>query len=379
MDALSNFIRDINDFEREKRSCGSGNFGVVYKGAEKRTGKTVAIKFLNNTNTYEQNLHLSRELQILARVKHPSCLQLIGFALPDRNNSIPKIIMPFCPNGNLKNAINKRFKKNIPDDVFDATKMTCSIYGISSAMAYLHSQGIVHRDLKPENILFDNNMEVLVTDFGISKVVVDNAKMTLSIGTPQYLAPEAIEGHITLPNAIDIYSFAVTLLSYFVQEITFSDHKKLNQTGVMYRIGNGERFDIPETVPEGFRNLIESCWNSNPDKRPTFQNLCTMFETDESLWFPGTNADVYTDYIKRIKSSTGDLSPSSAVSSMNSLSSTPIIHSNHLPKDDQYAQSGTTIHKNGSQGFIASPEVDAIFRATAPPFSRGEKRRHKKY
>ena len=66
---------------------------------------------------------------------------------------------------------------------------------ILSAVDYLHSLNIVHRDLKPENLLYksaDDDSKIMLSDFGLSKILVDNSKMKTACGTPGYVAPEVL-------------------------------------------------------------------------------------------------------------------------------------------------------------------------------------------
>mmetsp|Transcript_1390 Transcript_1390/g.1262 ORF Transcript_1390/g.1262 Transcript_1390/m.1262 type:complete len:133 (+) Transcript_1390:924-1322(+) len=62
------------------------------------------------------------------------------------------------------------------------------------ALDYLHELGVVYRDLKPENILMDGDGHICLTDFGMAKVLKKNEKTNSFVGTPEYLAPEIIDG-----------------------------------------------------------------------------------------------------------------------------------------------------------------------------------------
>ena len=84
-------------------------------------------------------------------------------------------------------------RKSIPPKTWTDTKKLINVYGIASAMSYLHSHNIIHRDLKPANILEDDNFFPKIADFGLSKIYHQNKTTESTVGfkgTPIYNAPE---------------------------------------------------------------------------------------------------------------------------------------------------------------------------------------------
>jgi len=86
---------------------------------------------------------------------------------------------------------------------------------VARALDYAHSQGVVHRDIKPSNILIDKHGEVLLTDFGIAKMMQDSGGTQITgtgsiLGTPEYMSPEQAEG-VNIDQRTDIYSLGVVL------------------------------------------------------------------------------------------------------------------------------------------------------------------------
>ena len=98
-------------------------------------------------------------------------------------------------------------------------------------------------------------------------------------GTPSYLAPEILkEGKYT--KSIDVYSYGIILYEIFTGEVPFQNMKfyKITQS-----IVNGERPKFPTPIPKCQRDLIESCWSQDPNKRPTFSKICSELKNNSDL------------------------------------------------------------------------------------------------
>ena len=144
---LSNFI---------KQNCiGQGSYGKVYKVKELKSQEIYAAKVLIDTLNFTSNdqiIDISRELNIMSQLNHPSVLKLVGFSPFDFKKKLrPVIITEYASNCTLEDLISKQ-RNIISGSIFDDTHKLIIIYGIASAMAYLHSHNIIHRDLKPSNI-----------------------------------------------------------------------------------------------------------------------------------------------------------------------------------------------------------------------------------
>lgn len=302
---LSNFVQDIeNDYEI-KGILGKGAFGIVSEAFRKTDGLHCAIKKQIATSMKsEEQKYLLRELGILAKVQHPNCLQLIAFTL----NPVPIIVTPYMAHGTLEDALKARFTRNPKYAGFNETKRMCSLYGICSAMAYLHSLSILHRDFKPANIFLNDDFDVVIADFGLSRSVQENANMTLNIGSPLFMAPELFtDDYETLTNALDVYAFGVTLLFYFSERVDRLDDGKgriVSPQKLLLRIARGARFVRPPDMPDSFWNIYQKCSTDVVAERPSFQQLADMFETQEDLRLEGINVDEYLDYVQKLKAKT---------------------------------------------------------------------------
>lgn len=126
--------------------------------------KSILDEVVNPKDTIR---NLVREVNIICKLNYPSIIKFIGFSLNDfEGNSKPVLITEYMPNGSLSDLIEQE-RRSICNPKYNFTRKLIIIFGISSAMSYLHAHNIIHRDLKPDNILIDSNLnpKLLISDF----------------------------------------------------------------------------------------------------------------------------------------------------------------------------------------------------------------------
>lgn len=328
---LAEYAVDVKRmFRINRKMVDKGNFGEVYEGWRKSDDKHVAIKKLIQTELdVEEQKSLIRELQILSNLKHPNCLDLVGFSVDKRVT----IITPFMPNGSLENALKGCFEGDPGFENFTPTKRMCSIYAICSVMSYIHSLNIIHRDFKPENVFLNEDYEIVIADFGLSRIVQENVNLTTgTIGSPLYMAPEIYSGVYT--NSVDVYSFGVTLFNYFVYPIT--DHVILDdgkgkikgKVNFLKRVREGARFKQDDDFPDNYFQIYQHCVDKNPSARPSFKELAELFENNDDLLLDEVDRDEYHAYIEKCKKRLIDIEEAKKKPPQPepSLPSTPVLY-----------------------------------------------------
>ena len=285
---------------------GNGTFGKVYKVQDKRRNKIFAAKILKKEiEELDQNHinYITREINIMSKLKHPSIVNLIGFSPKDfKGNPKPVIVTELVKEGTLTKFIElERLSRSDPK--WDDTHKLIALYGIASAMSFLHEHNIIHRDLKPDNILMDENLYPKICDFGLSKIDPQSTE-NISFesesklkGTPIYSAPEVFSGLIYSKPG-DVYSFALIAYEIITNDRPFPDIENIYI--LINNVCSGKRPEFKNPIKESYKNLIERCWSQDPEKRPTFTEIVNVLEKPEFITdlIDSSQFNNYIDYIK---------------------------------------------------------------------------------
>lgn len=171
-----------------------------------KDGRAVAVKRL-----YERSLkrveQFKNEIEILKSLKHPNLVILYGCT--SRHSRELLLVYEYISNGTLAEHLHGNRAEARP--LCWSTRLNIAIE-TASALSFLHIKGIIHRDIKTTNILLDDNYQVKVADFGLSRLFpMDQTHIsTAPQGTPGYVDPEYYQCY-QLNEKSDVYSFGVVL------------------------------------------------------------------------------------------------------------------------------------------------------------------------
>ena len=201
------------------------------------------------------------EIEILKICQHPNIIHLYEVF---ENEEFFYIIMEYCAGGDLFSYLEKRHF-HIRED------RACQIiHKILTALYYIHSYGIIHRDIKPENILMtslDNNADIKILDFGLSKILGPGEYCIEPYGTLSYVAPEVLLEK-SYNKQVDLWSLGITTYLIVGGSLPF-DHIKNDKEIARQTINDPPPFkgNVWKRVSEEAIDFIKKLLVKDPEKR----------------------------------------------------------------------------------------------------------------
>lgn len=240
------------------RCLGKGAFGTVHLVKQKATGRLYAQKqFRKATLTVHKRLveQTRTERTILESVnRHPFVVKLF-YAFQDHEKLY--LILEYAQGGEL-------FTHLAMERMFSEETAAFYMAEIVLALEHLHTNvRVVYRDLKPENCLLDAEGHLLLTDFGLSKVAVDDDDRCNSVlGTVDYMAPEVVEGK-NYGMAVDYWSLGAIGHDLLTGSPPFggNNHAKIQQNIVKQKLA------LPYFLGPDAKDLLTRLLRKEPSKR----------------------------------------------------------------------------------------------------------------
>ena len=243
-----------------------GGMGAIYRAVDTRLGKTVALKVvradrLGSTTGGEARQRFLREALAISKVDHRNVVRVLDFGFA---KDTPYLAMEYLRGRDL----GKLVKSN--PGFFPISEIVDVMLGVCAAVRACHDAGIIHRDLKPSNVFLcegDSEREVKILDFGVSKAPIagDLTRDGQILGTPQYLAPEQVDGK-AVPQT-DQYAIGVMLYLCLTKTLPYQKHGSL---GLLRAILVG-KFTPPRALradlPEKLEAIILRAMRIAPEER----------------------------------------------------------------------------------------------------------------
>ncbi|MEZ4666664.1 MAG: protein kinase [Anaerolineae bacterium] len=211
--------RKIGKYEVIER-LGRGGMAEVYRAYQSSLDRYVAIKVLHAflADDPEFKSRFEREAQNIAKLKHPNIVQVYDFDYDTEGESY-YMVMELVDGTTLKDRVGSIVARG---ELLPISEVIRIIREAAGALAYAHSRNMIHRDVKPANLMLDHDNRVVLTDFGIAKIVT-GAQFTASggmVGTPAFMAPEQGLGEAGDERS-DLYSLGIIMFQLLVGKLPY--------------------------------------------------------------------------------------------------------------------------------------------------------------
>jgi serine/threonine protein kinase len=255
-----------------------GGMAYLYLAQELRSRTTVVLKTpkLSLAADKEFLRRFTREIKVLRALKHPNIVPILDSG---EHQGLPFFVLKYLPNGTLRDRLPVDENGRRQPVWFD--QLVTWLGPIADALDYIHGKNLLHRDVKPDNILFDADDTPRLIDFGILKMAADAPTGSefatqytqggMSVGTPQYMAPELIAPDLMKGRRVngrsDQYSLGITLYELIAGQPPIAD---TNPAQVLVKLMQRKYKPLGEVVrglsPE-LTHAVAKATATDPNKR----------------------------------------------------------------------------------------------------------------
>ncbi len=238
---------------------GRGGMGVIYKARQPGLDRIVALKMLLAGEFADERARerLLREARIAARLSHPGIVTIHEVG---EHEGRPYFAMEFVPGCNLSQRCR--------DGLLPVAVAVRYVEQLARAVHYAHQHGVIHRDLKPANVLIGLDDEPKLTDFGLTKSLVDPTQTIESAGSPNFMAPEQADAGLgTTGTSTDIFGLGA-ILYYLLTGRPPAVGATLAET--LRNVVSGEPLpprQLRPALPRDLETIALKCLTKEPDRR----------------------------------------------------------------------------------------------------------------
>ena len=248
------------------RLLGKGGFAKCYEFTCSENKKIFAAKVVAKSGLVKSRAKqkLISEIKIHKSLHHP---QIVAFEHYFEDTENVYILLEMCHNQTLNELLKRR--KRLTE-----IEVQCYIVQLIKALKYLHSHRVIHRDLKLGNLFLTDKMELKVGDFGLAtKLDFEGERKRTVCGTPNYIAPEILDGKTGHSYEVDIWSLGVIIYTLIIGKPPF----ETRDVKTTYKRIKMNAYSFPETaiISEAAKNLISQILVTDPGKRPTLDQILT--------------------------------------------------------------------------------------------------------
>jgi len=251
-----------------------GGMGIIYRAEHVRLGRQVALKVLKTDLAKRTDVvrRFFEEARAVNEIGHPNIVDVIDFIeVSDQSPPLVYMVMELLKGQDL----GRRVRVGGPVPPEEAVHIACQV---CDALIAVHRVKILHRDLKPENIYLartpEGDEKVKLLDFGVAKAFGERQKVRITepgvtIGTPEFMAPEQILGK-EMDERTDIYALGMVLYDMLCGSVAFQSSKYGELMVAQVKDPPpplSERMKDRKTLPPGLEQVVMRCLEKKPQDR----------------------------------------------------------------------------------------------------------------
>ncbi|CAK4692980.1 unnamed protein product [Aphanomyces euteiches] len=260
-----------------QRFLGKGGFARCYEVVCNTTGAKFAGKIVEKASLVKTKARLkfSSEIRIHKMLLHPRVVEFKHY-FEDESNCY--MLLELCTHQSLSDLLRRR--KRLTEH-----EVRYYIKQLVEGIAYLHSKCVIHRDLKLGNLFLSSDMQLKIGDFGLASLLDSREeKRRTMCGTPNYIAPEILNGHHNNGHSfeVDIWSTGVVMYTLLVGKPPF-ETKDVKNT---YKLIRAIEYTFPSdvSISASAKSLIMDFLQKDPLRRPTIASIqAHPFLTNEPI------------------------------------------------------------------------------------------------
>jgi len=280
---------------------GQGGMGAVYLAQQSRPRRQVAVKVLLPATALKPH-HLAaflerfrRETDAAASLEHPNIMPVYEYGERD---GLAYLVMPYISGGTLRDVMEREGQIILP-------KAINYLEQLAAALDFAHARGVIHRDIKPANILLTQEGRLLLTDFGLVKIISEEALAQVRltgagapVGTPDYMSPEQVMGH-EVDGRADLYSLGIILFQMLTATTPFQGETPMQIAAQQLHSQPPSPRRFRQDLPAAAEQVILKALSKRPSDRfanglelaTTFRLTFASAESESSMTQAGSYAE----------------------------------------------------------------------------------------
>ncbi len=248
---------------------GQGGMGAVYLAQQERPRRQVAVKVLMPVTSLKPHQlsafleRFRRETDAAASLEHPNIMPVYEYG---ERGGLAYLVMPYISAGTLRDVMERDGRMSLDNAVSCLEQM-------AAALDFAHARGVIHRDIKPANMLLTPDSRLLLTDFGLVKVLSDHQSEQIRltgagapVGTPDYMSPEQVIG-AEVDGRADQYSLGVVLFQMLTGTTPFQGETPMQIASQQLHMQPPAPRALRPDLPEAAERVLLRAMAKRPDGR----------------------------------------------------------------------------------------------------------------